>query len=127
MKRNNIKYQLILKMLGILIMAICFTSCEKDQHVRPTPGPFEVLHEIPEIVPVDGGNYSLTIDASTNGWWITVPDNGSWVAINRKYGSAKIVQNIVISPNSSGEQREVSITVNGTNEDIIVIQIKQQG
>lgn len=31
-----------LKALGILLVTVLFMSCEKYQHVKPIPGPFEV-------------------------------------------------------------------------------------
>lgn len=110
---------------AIFSLLLLLSSCSKDQPVAPQAGPFEVTHDIPTTVPTSGGSYNLTIDATTNGWWIVKSENVSWLTINRLYGSAKVSQQISIAPNTGESAREVSIEINATNKDSKVIKIIQ--
>lgn len=114
--------------LSILVCFMAFltlSSCEKDQHVKPVTGPFAVTSTIPATVPSAGATYTLTIDGSTNGWWIDVANNVSWVTIARKFGSSKATQDVEIGANSSNEDRVVAITVHSTGGQKEIIEIKQ--
>lgn len=112
--------------LMVLICTIFISSCEKDQHVKPQPGPFEVTHDIPASIPGNGGSYSLTIDATTNGWWIEAGAEASWISINRKYGSAKVTQQVVIASNTTSAAREAAVLIKSTNGEAVTLVFKQQ-
>lgn len=73
------------------------------------------------------GIYNLTIDASTNGWWIVKPENTGWITINRMIGSAKVVQQIKIGANTTSVPRKAAVEVRVTNNETKVIQINQEG
>lgn len=112
--------------LMVLLFATIFSSCEKDQHVKPQPGPFDVTHEIPASIPANGGSYTLTIDATTNGWWIEAGADASWVSINRKYGSAKVTQQVVVASNTTSAAREATVLIKSTNGETVNLVFKQQ-
>ena len=104
---------------------LLFTACAKDQHVKPVAGPFAVSHDIPTLVPTAGGTYTLTIDASTNGWWLEVPVEASWLPVGRKFGSAKVVQQLVIPANGSAALRSTTLKINSSNGETETIEVKQ--
>lgn len=110
-----------------LINILLFGACKQEEPIAPVAGPFEVTHDIPSAVPATGGTYNLTIDASTNGWWITKSENVAWLTINRLYGSAKVTQQLTIKPNTTSSSRVVTLEVKGTNQESQVISIKQEG
>lgn len=110
----------------VLIMVVLMYSCRTDDPVPPQAGPFDVTHDIPAEVPAAGGTYNLTIDGSTNGWWIVKSANVSWLTINRLFGSAKVSQQITISANTETAAREVSLEINSTNKESKIIKIIQE-
>lgn len=112
---------------AIFSMLVVFSSCSKDQPVAPQVGPFDVTYDIPTAVPAAGGSYNLTIDATTNGWWIVKSENVSWLTISRVYGSAKVSQQISISANTTNSARAVTIEIKSTNKESKIININQEG
>jgi len=110
---------------AIFSLLLLLSSCSKDLPVAPQAGPFEVTHDIPVSVLASGGSYNLTIDGTTNGWWIVKSENVSWLTINRMYGSAKVSQQITISPNTGANAREVTIEIKATNNESKIIKISQ--
>lgn len=110
---------------AIFSLLLLLNSCSKDQPVAPQAGPFEVTHDIPASVPASGGSYNLTIDGTTNGWWIVKSENVTWLTINRVYGSAKVSQQITVSPNTGANAREVTLEIKATNNESKIIKINQ--
>lgn len=126
MKTSTIKPVLQqLSVLAFLLITVFFCACEKDQHVKPVPGKFEVNHDFPTLVPAAGATYTLTIDATTNAWWIETAADASWVNVARKYGSAKVTQQIKVATNATGAAREMTIKINATNQESTSIIVKQ--
>lgn len=93
---------------------------------KPVEGPFSISTTVPAVVPATGGTFTLTIDATTNGWWIDIPNTANWVAINRKYGSASVTQNITIASNKTGVERSVEVKIKSTNSQQEVLLVKQE-
>lgn len=112
---------------AIFSLILLLSSCSKDEPVRPQAGLFEITHNIPVRVPASGGAYTLTIDGTTNGWWIVKSENVSWLTINRVYGSSKVSQQVTISPNTGSAAREVSVEIKATNNESKIIKINQEG
>lgn len=127
---KNLKIRVSQKSSYILYLfcsaMLLFIACEKDQHVKPVAGPFEVSHDIPALVPTAGGTYTLTIDASTNGWWMEIPVEASWLPVGRKFGAAKVVQQLVIPANGSAVARSATLKINSSNGDTETIEVKQK-
>lgn len=69
----------------------------------------------------------MTIDGSTNGWWIVKSENVSWLTINRVFGAVKVSQQISISANTSAIARQVSVEIKATNKESKIIRINQEG
>lgn len=120
-----IKFNTGFRVLLCCIAFISLYACEKDQHVKPVAGPFAVTSTIPSTIPQSGGTYTLTIDATTNGWWIEIPNNVNWITFARKYGSATSTQNVKIGANTSNADRTLVVTINATSGEKETIQIKQ--
>lgn len=126
---KNITYNFLNIYSTFFSILLLLSSCSKDRPVAPQAGTFEVTHDIPENIPASGGSYNLTIDASTNGWWLIKPDNTPWISINRIYGSAKVSQQITVSANTDEKVREVTIVINSTNnvsKNVVIKQDKQE-
>ncbi|MVZ65672.1 hypothetical protein GQF61_07365 [Sphingobacterium sp. DK4209] len=112
--------------LIVLLCAIFFSSCEKDQHVKPQVGTFDLVHEIPASIPAAGGSYALTIDATTNAFWIEAAAEANWVTISRKYGSAKVTQQVIVAKNNTSAERTATVLVKSTNGESVSLVFKQQ-
>lgn len=125
------RYMKVLEFINIkggyclALFILIFVGCKKDQHVKPVPGDFEVVSEIPLAISSSGGTFTLTIDGTTNGWWVEVTNNASWVTIPRKYGSSKVSQQIKIASNTSNADRESEIMIHSTGGQKEVIKINQ--
>lgn len=102
-------------------------SCKKnDLPEKPEAGSFSVSSTIANRVPAAGATYTLTIEGTTNGWWIEVENEDNWVTIPRKYGSATANQEVTIAPNTSGQNRETGIILHSTGGQNETIRIHQE-
>ncbi len=113
MKKVSINYLLTTLLVPLLII----TSCKKDKvPEKPHPSDFtvQVENQLP-LYPASGTKVNVTINAGSNGWWITVPEDGKkWCIPDKLYGSADQTIGIKISPNLTGITREVEVTINPT-------------
>jgi len=104
-------------------------GCKRDSlPPRPQPSAFSVSLEHPDSIYVTtGGNTSIIVNGGTNGWWLTVPTN-NWLVINKLYGSSNFKVPVTIRANTTGQPREIKITVSPTfGQQPVVIAIKQAG
>ncbi len=115
------------KYILVLCSLLMVIGCKKNEiPEKPVPGPFVVITTLPESVPAAGGTYKLTIEATTNGWWLVIPNNSNWLTISRRYGSATVSQDVKIAENKTGAERAVEVAINATNGQREVLSIKQE-
>jgi|SRR5690606_2020288 len=101
------------------------TSCKKNElPEKPEAGPFSVSSTIASRIPAAGATYTLTIEGTTNGWW--VESDVDWVTIARRYGSATANQEVKIMSNTTDQIRETEIIVHATGGQKETIRIIQE-
>ncbi|QBQ42857.1 hypothetical protein E2P86_17610 [Sphingobacterium psychroaquaticum] len=111
----------------ILCFLITFSSCKKENlPAKPIPGPFQVSSTITNEIEKGAGTFTLTIEGSTNGWWITLPDNVQWYSVERRYGSGTVTQKLSIKANDTGLQRTGWVKINSTSSEEVTINFKQK-
>lgn len=100
----------------LLLLFLFIASCTKvELPAKPQPSDFTVLVENPlDSYPASGYTVDVTINAGSNGWWIVVPEDIKWCVPSQKYGSSNQTISIKVSSNTSGESREVELSINPT-------------
>lgn len=115
---------------GFLILPLLLTlgACKKENlPAKPVAGPFHVTSTLTSEIEKTASSYTITIDGSTNGWWITLPANVQWYNVERKYGSGNVTQKLTIKANDSGQDRSGWVKINSTSKEEVTINFKQKG
>jgi hypothetical protein len=112
----------------ILLILLSLIACKKeDLPAKPVAGPFQVTSTVTNEIEKAGATYTISIEGSTNGWWVTLPANVQWYSVERKYGSGNVTQKLTIKANDSGQDRLGWVKINSTSKEEVTINFKQKG
>lgn len=112
----------------ILLLLLSLSACKKEDFpAKPAIGSFEVTSTVTSEIAKTAGTYTITIDGSTNGWWLSLPENVQWYSIERKYGSGNVTQKLTIKANENGQERTGWVKINSTSKEEVTINFKQKG
>jgi hypothetical protein len=112
----------------ILLILLSLIACKKeDLPAKPVVGPFQVNSTVTGEIEKAAGTYTISIEGTTNGWWVTLPVNVQWYSVERKYGSGNVIQKLTIKANDSGQDRSGWIKINSTSKEEVTINFKQKG
>ncbi|MEJ5147650.1 MULTISPECIES: BACON domain-containing protein [unclassified Sphingobacterium] len=116
--------------IGFLILLILFAlvACKKeDLPAKPVAGPFQMTSTVTNEIEKIASTYTISIEGTTNGWWVTLPANVQWYTMERKYGSGNVTQKLTIKANDSGQDRSGWVKINSTSKEEVIINFKQKG
>ena len=114
-------------LFSFFVLSLVFGACRKEElPVKPEPSPFSVTVENNATTfPAAGGTANLVVNGGTNGWWVTAPTN-NWCVVSKTYGSGDFKIPVTIKPNTTGAQREITVTVHPTfNLPAVAIKLVQ--
>ncbi|MCO5236822.1 MAG: BACON domain-containing protein [Chitinophagaceae bacterium] len=66
------------------------------------------------VVSASGGTVNIIIQAGTDGWWVEIPEDISWITPARKYGSGDFKLSATVEVNLSGAERSGNIILHPT-------------
>lgn len=111
-----------------LSFAFVLSSCKKDKNVnyKPEPSPFSAQLENSAAVSASGGAINIMIQAGTDGWWLEIPPDISWITSAKMYGSGDFKLPVTVKANASGSERNGNIILHPTfGLDPVAITISQ--
>jgi len=111
----------------IFLLLLSLVACKRESlPVKPEPSSFTaVMENNMTNFPAAGGTANIIVSGGTNGWWVTMPTN-TWCVIPKIYGSGDFKIPVTIRPNTTGQVREITVTINPTfNLSPVVIKLVQ--
>ena len=111
---NKLIKKYSLQVFGFLFAGLLLGACEKQNlPAKPESSAFAASVENNQTsFPAAGGTANIIIEGGTNGWWITL--SSDWATIGKVYGSGNLKVPVTIRPNTTGEPRELVLTVHPT-------------
>ena len=112
----------------ILLILLSLIACKKENlPAKPVAGPFQVNSTVTNEIEKVAGTYTISIEGTNNGWWVTLPPNVQWYSVERKYGSGNVTQKLTVKANDSGQDRSGWVKINSTSKEEVTINFKQKG
>lgn len=112
----------------LLLLLLMLNACKKEElPAKPIAGHFKVTSNVTNEIAKTAEIYTITIEGTTNGWWLTLPANVQWYSVERKYGSGNVTQKLTIKANDTGQDRSGWVKINATSNEEMTINFKQKG